>query len=325
MSASSPKPPFVDKPAALVRRASGKASGLLLFFLFFAILLSYGVWGIDWILYHAVGIHMDFQLYRILAGILPGICGAVAAVLAAGKLTGFSLKELLTGPRMRPGAVFLGFGLCMGLNLTTSFLAQRLTQWLNQGNASIIPPDFSYSPEKPFLSGVLVLYSCLIAPVLEEVIFRGYILRLLQRFGSGFAILFSALLFAIYHFDLTQFLSAFVLGCLFGYLAVREGSVSAVVVIHMLNNVIAVLLSTISSAVSPVILLAIYTALYAFALISLIVWFCTNRQNRQKPKSPSSKGQLTTGKALGAAVSSPIWILLFLVYLYQVITKIITF
>ncbi len=65
----------------------------------------------------------------------------------------------------------------------------------------------------------------LVAPITEELLFRGLILRgLLSRFGAGSAVVVTAMLFALFHVNPWQFLGAFVLGLLFGwfYLALRS-------------------------------------------------------------------------------------------------------
>lgn len=309
------------KPESAVRRIYGRASALLIIYLFTATVISYSVWALDGLLWNMSGIAIDVQLYGILASILPTICGAVAAILAARKFSGFQVKEILFRPHLCLGIILLGFGLCMGLNLAASFLTGLLTQWLNQGGVSVTPPGFSYSSEQPLLSGCLIFYACLIAPILEEIIFRGYILRLLRRFGNGFAILLSALLFGIYHFDLTQLLPAFAMGCLFGYLALSCNSIFPVIAIHTLNNVVAVC----SSTFSPPVVLVIDIALCVLAVFSLVIMLFLKHKGHQKLKGTGEKKPLTIGKTLGAAVTSPIWILLVLVYFYQVIIRVVSF
>ena len=58
---------------------------------------------------------------------------------------------------------------------------------------------------------VPLLFSCIAAPVLEEMLFRGVILRgFLRQYSRTFAILWSAALFGIAHLNLYQFVTAFV-------------------------------------------------------------------------------------------------------------------
>ena len=54
-----------------------------------------------------------------------------------------------------------------------------------------------------------LIYSCLLAPVCEELCFRWMILRRLRPWGDGFAVCASALLFALVHGNLYQMLYAF--------------------------------------------------------------------------------------------------------------------
>ncbi len=64
----------------------------------------------------------------------------------------------------------------------------------------------------------LVFLLMVIAPVTEELLFRGLILRgLLSRFQAAPAVVLTALLFAIFHVNPWQFLGAFLLGILFGW------------------------------------------------------------------------------------------------------------
>jgi membrane protease YdiL (CAAX protease family) len=67
--------------------------------------------------------------------------------------------------------------------------------------------------------GVLVVVG---APIVEELFYRGLLLRAVQRrFGSNIAIGVSALVFAGAHFELLQFPALFALGVLLGAMAVR--------------------------------------------------------------------------------------------------------
>ena len=82
----------------------------------------------------------------------------------------------------------------------------------------------------PFLAVV-------IAPVTEELVFRGLILRgLLGRWHPAAAILFSAGLFALVHFNPVQAPVALLLGLLTGWLYVRTRSLGLCIVAHALNN-----------------------------------------------------------------------------------------
>jgi membrane protease YdiL (CAAX protease family) len=76
-----------------------------------------------------------------------------------------------------------------------------------------------------------------IAPLLEELIFRGVILDgLLRRYGPLTAILVSSVIFGLAHLNPWQFVTAFVLGCFMGWVYLRSGSLAGCVLIHMSAN-----------------------------------------------------------------------------------------
>lgn len=100
----------------------------------------------------------------------------------------------------------------------------------NVAHMIIGPPpqalDFSwmFTGDSGQMLGVIFLLM-LVAPVTEELLFRGLILRGLRtRLGAGPAVALTALLFALFHANPWQFLGAFLLGLLFGwfYLTLRS-------------------------------------------------------------------------------------------------------
>ena len=83
----------------------------------------------------------------------------------------------------------------------------------------------------------MFLYMSLGAPVVEEIIFRGLILRGLERFGKGYAVLISSILFGLFHGNIIQSPYAFAVGLVLVYTAVKYNIVWAMV-LHMVNNLI---------------------------------------------------------------------------------------
>lgn len=86
---------------------------------------------------------------------------------------------------------------------------------------------------------------CLLVPVVEELVFRGAVLRALlqwkpaQHWGM---IVVSALLFSVAHMNPAQMPHAFIIGLLLGWLYYRSHSIVPGVVFHWVNNTVAYLL-----------------------------------------------------------------------------------
>lgn len=81
----------------------------------------------------------------------------------------------------------------------------------------------------------------LLAPVCEELVFRGAVLRALLRWTPRhwLAIAISALLFALIHANPIQMPHAFLVGLLLGWLYYRTDSIVPGIVYHWVNNSIA--------------------------------------------------------------------------------------
>ena len=81
-----------------------------------------------------------------------------------------------------------------------------------------------------------ILRSCLLLPLVEEVIFRGAVLRLLEPLGDHAALLLQAVLFAALHGSGIAKLYALGMGLIFGWAAQKSGSLLPGMGLHLLNN-----------------------------------------------------------------------------------------
>lgn len=83
---------------------------------------------------------------------------------------------------------------------------------------------------------------CLLAPVVEEILIRGYILNSLQeKYGVTNALLLSSLYFALLHFNFVQTLSAMICGLVLGLLYIKTGTLASCILSHSLYNTISYL------------------------------------------------------------------------------------
>lgn len=78
---------------------------------------------------------------------------------------------------------------------------------------------------------------CIIAPIVEELLTRGYILKgLYKSQGPLTALLVSSLLFAVLHFNMVQTASAFICAMILGILYTKTGSIFSCILAHSLYN-----------------------------------------------------------------------------------------
>ena len=89
---------------------------------------------------------------------------------------------------------------------------------------------------------------CLIGPWAEEVLFRGAIERRLleKNWNPWFAIVISAIFFAVAHFNYSQGFTAIIIGIFMGWIYYRTRSIWPTVFIHALNNTTATVIALMS-------------------------------------------------------------------------------
>lgn len=102
---------------------------------------------------------------------------------------------------------------------------------------------------KEFFNNILTndIYSILTiaiaAPLLEEIVFRGIVLQgFLKRYSPVKAIFWSAVIFGTVHLNPWQFIPAFSLGLIIGWLYWKTGSLIPGIVVHFINNSFAFLI-----------------------------------------------------------------------------------
>lgn len=86
-------------------------------------------------------------------------------------------------------------------------------------------------------SMVVIGLAILVAPVAEEVFFRGFVFTGLgQRYGARWGAIGSSALFSLGHFQLGYLLPIFFLGLLLSWLYVKSGSIWPCIVAHLVYN-----------------------------------------------------------------------------------------
>lgn len=106
------------------------------------------------------------------------------------------------------------------------------------------PASFSIYANKPVTDVAAIFVFCVLAPVAEEIFFRGLIFRwLLQKHSLPIAIVVSALFFAVIHFNFTGFTDYFLVGISSALLAYYAKSLWPSITLHMSINILAIALT----------------------------------------------------------------------------------
>lgn len=167
---------------------------------------------------------------------------AVALALARGGFTRISLHTI--GLRRPPaisivGAILVGATFWYLNNHTAGWFART---YLSGDRFSAELSDTLFGGPTPVWLVVVIVS---VFPALcEEVLMRGTVTRgLVPRLGPAVAILVSAALFGIMHLNPPQMLTTFVFGLVLGYSAVVSDSAIPAIIMHFLNNALALIVA----------------------------------------------------------------------------------
>ena len=86
---------------------------------------------------------------------------------------------------------------------------------------------------------ILLIETCIIAPIFEEVLYRGILLKgLINKYNSKRAIVYSSLIFGIAHLNIPQGINAFLLGLILGTVFYYTRSIYLCMIMHFVNNLL---------------------------------------------------------------------------------------
>ena len=154
----------------------------------------------------------------------------------------------------------------------------------------VMEPLIELMPEVPTTIGrgfFTVLVSVIFAPIFEELICRGIVLESFRaKYGVFAAWIWSSIFFGLIHGHLTAMFSAAILGLVLGYVYLRSNSIFSVIILHALNNGLALALmafglndSTFREIIPSV---EIYWGIWAAALLIVIIGTVTMVRNLRK-------------------------------------------
>lgn len=186
------------------------------------------------------------------------------------------LGSLLTGVLQKIGSVSVGFGAFLGYVIQFSLViifglfqrkirSPKETRLLKFGLAKldfviilwgtimvlatgvVIEPLLNLFPEIYLdrlgnimaAGGWMMFTSIVIAPIMEEILFRGILQdALMRKYGVFVGILIASAVFGIVHLIPQQVVNAFMIGIVLGYIYYRTGALLPVILIHCINNAI---------------------------------------------------------------------------------------
>ena len=164
---------------------------------------------------------LQFAVLLVFVGLIASRCG---------------LREALA--LRRPRSWWRAAAIAVPVTVAALLLVAVLDPLLDSGEAQKLAPE--WDPDRVVAFALNALVIALVAPVVEELTYRGLGFTLLRRFGTSVAIVITALLFSASH-GLVELLPAgAALGLGLAYLRSHTASVYPGIIVHILLNTLGV-------------------------------------------------------------------------------------
>lgn len=221
-------------------------------------------------------------------GVMFMLCSCLAAspILCYGSRIGVWRLYPVTGTQRPPVRVLLYlFSIILILNLLISLCTPAIEHALRLVGIGLREVTINTAS-----SLSLTLYVCIVAPIVEELIYRGVILRKLLPYGTHLAIVLPAVCFALMHHNFYQGLSAVLGGLVYGFVALRY-SLAASICLHIAKNTVSTVLPLLEKGGE----LGAWTTLLLFFIAGVFVLIGSiiviRRKSFQLPQSVSFSNQ----------------------------------
>lgn len=224
---------------------------------------------------------------------------------------------------VRTGLIAYPVGLVINTFLTA--ITSIITKLFSENGTTIPTADFSVDSVSAKAIILTILYLVVVAPISEEIVFRGLILKALSPFGKKNAIILSAVLFALMHKNIPQAVGAFAIGILFATVDTKANSIVPSIIMHSLNNMLPCLMNINASVHSRAITIIYNVLVYAIVLAGIMIAFVKGRELFSlKEETAAELSVLSKSKKRITVFLNPVIVIYILILLYSLVSSIIT-
>ena len=229
--------PYVQQPAPFDKKGAKKH--------FSRVGLSYFIFGVAAVLVQViVSVAVDIinpdlwdnYTFNILASILPmylvgaPICFMLMKGLPSEKPeTGkWGFGKFIAALLIALGVMYIGNYIGTAIGLVIERFSPEATASTNAVQEMVLTGDML----------VNIVFMVIIGPVVEELLFRKLLCDRLRIYGEGITVAVAGFMFGLFHGNLTQFVYAFLLGCILTYVYLKSGRVTITIAYHIIINFI---------------------------------------------------------------------------------------
>lgn len=214
------------------------------------------------------------------------------------------------------GFAFLSIIGAVGACMIANILGSVIVEFFEEMGASGQPaPSLMINTPASYL---LNLFTIAVLPaLLEEMVYRGYILQTLRSYGSLYAVVISSLLFSLMHLNLDQIPFAFIVGLFLGFICIQTNNIWIPITIHFINNALSVTMQYLSFSLTEdqtnQLYQSIVFTLIRLGVIASVILLIVYRSRLRLPRQLSS---LSFWKRIGITFAAPLFLTAMLVYMF---------
>lgn len=203
----------------------------------------------------------------------------VAVFFIGCALSKIRVRSLFAPLHISALTLFRYIGLGLFIQSIASILALIAEKMMSGIGYTPYTPDFS-TGTSPLKIAATVLCTCVMAPITEELLYRGFFLKAMSRVSQRFAIFASALFFGLAHENVSQFILSFLVGILLGYITVKYNSLLPAMMVHFSINTYSTIISVLSefNETAAGAVYAVCSLIFLFGGLILFIYTCVTER-----------------------------------------------
>lgn len=306
------------------RKTAGRCALLLLLLGVLSNGISFGFSALLTAIQKSTGsLPVSYDMATFLIAYLPCLATDIIVILLGILLLKPSFSNgIFSKPQKGPKFIFLSFLGCLGAVNAATLVFLLYYQLINLLGGSFSAPEISLLAEDPLAMTFLLLYLCVLGPILEEILFRGMILKSLEPFGKLSAIIVSSIFFAMFHMNLVQLPTPLFMGLILGFVTIETHSIYPAILFHILNNTLRGALPLFMGNDTPVLnlFITLFTLLlYVIGGVGLILYLIRYGRTFTDLGRIENSGGIAVGKKLSRMFLSVSGILYFIFYIAMIV------
>lgn len=250
-----------------------------------------------------------------------------------GNKVGIKLSSLYTKPKKSAFWCFKWIIITMGFAYIASIISNIFFMIIEyMTDTTLNEASFNFG-DSVIGTVVLIIAPVIFAPIFEELLFRGVVLKNSEPMGQWFAIIISGIIFGLWHENYPQFLFAAVLGCFSAFMVIKTRSIIPSMIAHFSINTISTVVQLffknynidieeianmsnyelISSVNLPFLLFAALIEIILFGLIITAIVFFVIELVKHKGKANLVKSvfNINTSRKIAVFMCSPVTLFTF--------------